>query len=683
MMQPPPSPAEEKPVKLNREAVLAFKEEIDEMYLDASSLAKRRELRLTENLAFFRGYQWGVPLRDGLYENYADIDPRTEAEVNNFVSGAVRTDVARAFRSPINFSIISAQDTAIGRVRARNTEALARSLLRAGILPFEELFEARTAAAIFGAAWLKVVWNPYKGKSDITRNPPMLGDVDWQYVSVLDAYPDPRASSSRRDMRYMFHRKWIPVASCEDMWPVDVFGEETQGKWFLKGSRTHFEVVASLETSPDNSSIDGNELAELIEYWEKPTNKYPMGRFIVYSGSIVVHCGALPYEFPWVLLNGPNKPPGTLYSDGVVHNLKSIQRSINLAASKSREAVNVVLNPPLLVEENSNVGEDSFESVVGTIVRYRERKPEWMQTPNITGMLDTYQGYLQKVFSDVSTYSDVAGGKPPAPGTSARAIAYMAELNEGVHVPDDILFETAVIDALTLALSLCRDFYDEGRVLKMIGTHNRIGGRAFKSQDFDFDVELVIDPFSPRSLSPAVKRAEISEFFTQGILDPMNPAAATARRLMEVNSEEGSTIDVHAAHQRRAEDEDAAFSMLANGDMSIPIPEVLPQDNDDVHLECHEHASVTEWLTWPPELQQAFLEHIGMHELQRQQKMGNFVQEKGMLGDKGPKMGGGGGGGPPDTAGPGKESPADGGHGSLPESRAQEPSATGSENPIA
>lgn len=673
---------EEKPVKLNEQAVLEVKNDIDDLYNDASGLAKRREMRFTENIAFFRGYQWGVPLRDGLYENFADIDPRVEAEVNNFIAGAVRTDVARAFRNPINFSVISAKDTAIGRVRARNTELLSRSLLRAGILPFEELFEARTAASIFGAAWLKVLWNPYKGRTNPLKNPAFEGDVDWQYVSMMDAFPDPRATNARRDLRYMFHRKWIPVVTCEDMWPEDVFGKPTEGRWFMKGSRSHFEVMSNQEFSPDNSGNSGNELAEVIEFWEKPTNKYPLGRFLVYSGDVVVHIGPLPYEFPWILINGPNKAPGTIYSDGLVHHLKSIQRSINLAASKAREAVNITLNPPLLVDEDSGVTEDSFENIIGTVVRFRERAPQWMVPPNIAGMLDEYQAHLQKVFSDVSTYSDVAGGRPPAPGTSARAIAYMAELNEGVHVPDDILFENVVIDALTLALQICRDNYEDGRLLKIIGEHNKIGGKAFKAQDYDFNVELVIDPFSPRSLSPAVKRAEISEFFQLQLFnDAQRPDAATARKLMSIQSEESSTLDIHHAHTRRAEDEDVAFGMIAAGDMSIQPPQVLPQDNDDVHLECHEHTSVTEWLSWPPEVQNAFMQHVSMHEYQRAMKLGTFSTEQGMLAPG--KGGGGGGSSSPaggsmtNTGSPGAESPADGGHSPLPESTSQEGSPTG------
>lgn len=672
------APKAPKGQKINRDAVIEFKEWADDLYLDAATLAKRRELRLTENLAFFRGYQWGVPLRDGLYENYADIDPRVEAEVNNFIAGAVRTDVARAFRNPVNFSVVSAGDTALGRVRARNTELLSKSLLRANILPFETLFESRTAAAIFGAGWLKVIWNPYKGRTNPVGNPPFVGDVDWQYVSVMDCFPDPRATDAGREMRYIFHRKYIPTATCEDMWPVDIFGEETEGKWQLKGARTHFEAVSDLETSPDALNIDGNELSEVVEYWERPTNRYPMGRFLVYSGSIVVHAGPLPYEFPWVLVNGPNKPPGTLYSDGLVHHLKSIQRSINLAASKAREIINVAANPPLLVEENSNVQEDSFENLAGTIIRYRERKPEWMPSPD-TNALDNYQTFLQKVFSDVSTYSDVAGGQPPAPGTSARAIAYMAELNQGIHVPDDIMFETTIIRALTLALEICRANYEEGRLLKIIGPHNQIGGKAFKQEDYDFNVELVIDPFSPRNLSPAVKRAEVSEYFGMGLFDDSKPGSATARRLMEINSDDASTLDIHYAHRRRAEDEDACFSMIAEGDFSQQVPQVLPQDNDDVHLECHEHTSVTEWLAWPPEVQDAFMQHVAMHEMQWQGKLGQFSEEQGMLGPKGAGPPGagppGGGGQPMGPGGPGPtaESPTTGGHPPLPESVSQEP----------
>ncbi len=662
---------EAKKPKLKEQDIKGLREEVEDLYLEDKRMAERRELRLTENLAFFRGYQWGVPLRDGLFDEYADIDPRVEAETDNFIVGAVRTNVARAFTSPLNFSVISAREDAVGKARARNSELLLRSLLRTGAISFIELLEARTAAAIMGAAWMKVCWDPFKGRPDPSRSPAFQGDVDWQYVSILDAFPENTASRPS-EMRRITHRKFMPANQAEQWWPMDVLGEPTEGRFSPRGSRGRAEMAINIELGTNTHGYaTGDETIEVVEYWEKPSVRFPQGRFVIFSGSLTLYAGPLPYRFPWVLIQGPNKAPGTLYADGMVHHLKSLQRSINLASSKAREAVNIALNPPMLVHQDANIPDERFDNVIGTIINWAGLKePTWMQPPNIMGILEGYQASRQKVFGDISTHSDVAGGAAPAPGTSARAIAYMAELSQRIHVPDDIVLELSIIEGLTLTLDLVRQWYDEGRLLKIIGAQNRIIGQAFRRQDYDFDVELVIDAFSPRNLSPAVKRAEVSEYFAQGLFDDQKPGAITARRLMEVNSEEGSTLDVLQAHRRRAESEDVAFDLWARGEQPSVPPLILPQDNDDIHLEQHELTAVTNWLNWPPEIQQMFMEHLSQHEMQRAQKMGVYAQEAQQLQPPGK-----GAAGASMPSPPGSESPLDGGHSApLPETVTQEPS---------
>lgn len=636
--------------------------EVDEIFEEAIRVARKRELRLTENLAFLRGYQWGVPLRNGLYEDFAEIDPRLEAEVNNYLSGVVAQFVARGMKVPLNFKVSSAFDDALGIYRARKTETLLRSLLRTGVLDPREDMEVLAGMATLGAAWKKTFWNPTKGRADPVTGQ-LTGEIDQQYVSILEVFPDPRATREA-DMRFLCHPKLMPVEQAEETWSADVTGKPTAGRFRERGLRTTPEAILRDDTGADSYAAAG-VLVEIREYWEKPSLAYPKGRLIIYSADLVLFAGDLPYRFPWVLYQGPNKAPGVFYADGLVHHLKSIQRSINLAASKAREAVNIALNPPILVPDTAGIQEDRFTNIIGEIIPYSGLKePHWMAPPPLTGMLADYQAVLQKIMSDISSFGDVATGKTMAPGTSARAIGLMADLNQAVHVPTDLVFRLAQLDSMKIVLDLVKS-YSDGRLIQLTGERNSVASEVFKRSDYDLDVELIVDVYAPMEYSPAVRRAEIGEYFGMGLFDDAKPGAAVARKLMDLNSEESSSIDLDQAHKRRAEREDAEFELIARGTNLGPPPQVLPQDNDDIHLACHEHTSITNWLAWPPEIQSLFMMHIQEHEMQRQGKMGQFTQEQQALSGKAPAQPPTEGRlSPPDTNPQQKaESPMNGGHG--------------------
>lgn len=668
------------------EHVRELKADVENFYTDAQQALQARLPRILENQAFYRGYHWGTPTDRSIIGGVPDLDERERPEVRNYVRPTARSAASSKIRGGVpNPEVVSANKDLRSRMRARMSQKLVRSFIRNGTLRYETLYRTVLASEIDGLAWFKVYWNPFKGKRrpfpvandetgdlmshEDTGEPIMApqpeGDIEVQYVDCMDGLPDPHARDPS-EIRHFFHRKLIAISKLEDMFPVDFFGEPTKGRWTAAGGDRGSNAArqrdaiqndaGSVRSLGGGHAANGNDLAELVEYWEAATQHYPEGRLMVWCGDVVVsYVEQLPYMFPFVPVFGQNVVPGSLWADGTVSDIKGINQSMNHTASILREWTEFAAAPSVFNPKNSGVPSSHFENLAGAIIEYNPGgKPEWQAPPPPPQALFEHQDRLENQLKNVSTYSDITRGQEQPGDLSGRAMAYLKEFEGGIHQPDEILLKQAITDVLTRCLYLARDFYDEGRLVLMCGDNGKPSMEVFKRDDYDFEVALVIDPFSGRPNSPALRFSEVMDLGSANLLGD-DPPAIRARKLLEMDDSDASTVDTEEVHRDRALQEQLAFlEDPVNGDL-----EVLPADNDEVHLEEHDVFRVSpEYLALPFELRQRMEQHAEFHEMQHQQKLGGFSQQSGML-----NGGGGGPMGPPPPSEPGVESPPDGGHG--------------------
>lgn len=666
------------------EHVRELKAEVEDYYIDAQQALQARLPKILENQAFYRGFHWGTPTDRSIIGGIPDLDERERPEVLNYTRATVRSAAASKIRGGVpNPEAVSANKDLRSRIRARLSQRLVRSFMRNGTFRYETLIRSVMGSEIDGLAWLKVYWNPFKGKrrpfpvaNDQTGElsthedgepimaPQLEGDIEVQYVDCLDGLPDPHARD-QSEIRHFFHRKLLAISRLEDMFPVDFFGEPTKGRWTASGGDKASNAARQSDAiQNDGGSVrslggahaaGGNELAELVEYWEQPTQHYPEGRLLVWCGDIVVsYSETLPYLFPFVPVFGQNIVPGSLWADGTVSDIKSINKSMNYVSAILREWTEFASAPTVFNPKNSGVPSSHFENLAGGIIEYNPGgKPEWQAPPPPPQALFEHQDRLENQLKNVSTYSDITRGQNQPGDLSGRAMAYLKEFEGGVHQPDEILLKQSITDVLVRCLYLARDFYDEGRLVLVVGDAGKPSMEVFKREDYDFDVALVIDPFSGRPNSPALRFSEVMDLGSAGLLGD-EPQAVRARKLLEMDDADASSVDTEEVHRERAMQEQLGF---LEDPMGFEL-EVLPADNDQVHLEEHDVFRVSpEYLAMPFEIRGRFEQHAEFHEQQHQMKLGGYSQQTGMLQGGGPPPGA------PPEADPGVPSPPDGGHG--------------------
>lgn len=646
-----------------KEGIEDFRDIVDQLYEDALRPMPRRLARWREYQSFYRGFQHIIPT-SWTEEAYGSIDPRQEFETANQVQAIVRQSVAKKLQAfPLNPEVSPAYDGVLARAKAEASQRLLRSFPRNGVLPFVELVDAVYAAEIFGGAYLNVYWDPMAGPK---AGGAPLGDIRVRAVTLLDAIPDP-ASRSEPEDRHLFHRFAMPMSQARQMFPTDIYGEESH--FLLYGARTNSGFSEMLRDDrglfESCAASEPNQIVEIIWYYERPSIDHPGGRLLCYSGPTVLDVSEeLPDKvWPWIWIPGPNRAPGVRIPDGMVHNLRSPQRSLNHALSKIRENASLCVNPAMLVPVAAGVQAEKLDDLPGTLLKYNAAggKPEWMPVPGVPQGLYEMTAKMKEILSDVSSYSDVSQGTPQG-DLSGRAILNLDQLNNMVHGPENGIFQEQCVKLLKTCLTMAHTRYDDGRMVQMFGDNNRWTSQAWKGAEFDPDVEILVDPFSQEPTSRAARFAQAVEIKQlNGYED--DPGAQRFREAIGIDTNDRDAVALGYAHKRRARQED--LQLITTGEMFPP----LFADDDPTHLDCHLQTYLSDEVQADPDRKDILEQHMELHEQAMAQKQASLI---------GGPAGGGGSppGGPGDTAVQ-APSPADGGHSTGIDSQADVSQANG------
>lgn len=648
--------------------------EVRSMFEYSQDALNRRMDPILESMAFYRGFQYRVVNGNFVGE---DDDTTGEAhEVKNIILPIVRASVSNKMKQQPNPEVAPMHGDQKSRAKAKNVSIMAKSFAKNGIIDMDEMYRCLLWAQITGAGWIKTYWDvfggmpemqPGEGKDEFGGPKIELiypGEIATTFVPTVDCLPDP-AATTPKELRYIFHQKLIPTSELEKRFPEDVFGKKTDGRWesnaYSNAQQEYRELMDLAEDLVGKAHHEADSLARMVEFWELPSKDHPRGRFVIFSGQMCLHAGPnplWPIRLPFTLFYGDNLIPGALYAEGVVEQLKSVQRSLNRAESKQREMVDRVLNPYLMAPFESGVSPDSFGDIPGQVVQYRSgHLPSWSQPPNIPTSLFEYGMTQMSSAKEISGYSDISHGDVPTGVESGRAIAFLRENEQSVREPDMMLFRKSYLNLLQQAVWYAQQFYEEGRMVKVIGEDYKYSLMAFKEDDFDWNTELVTEVYSGAPSSHALRFAETLEMYQNGLFDPMNPGAKAVRQILGSDYAGRASYDPFQEDKEKAERENTMF--LTDPYYGEPP---MPFDEHEVHVQEHNRVRKTsDYDNMMPEQKAAFDAHCNMHEMMLQAQV---------MGGVPPPQGGAGGAAPPGMAPP-PMSPDDGGHDVYPGDQGQ------------
>lgn len=456
-----------------------------------------------------------------------------------------------------------------------------------------ELSQATLWAVVCGPAFLHWPWNPDEKRPDI------IG------LSPFDLYPDPYVTRFRR-ARYAILSRFMDPEQVYNTYGVEVKTDAVERTDVMKT-----ELLRQMGAAPVLKGVTVNEL------WQRPSRRYPDGRYIVWAGKQRLVDQTFPYEhkhLPFTLL-GVIPRPGTLWYDSSVKYLRAPQMELNKYHAQRITVRENFANAKWWVPDECDLQElpdDSPWQVLrgsGT-----QGKPEIIQG---AGMADNGEGeWIGQEMMNVVGLHEVSQAQVPGRVEAAKAIELLKEddtsrLAELIDTTKD-----AIAEGFWQVLQLSKQYMPEDKILMTYGPEGLPEVRKFKKDSINPAQRILVTMGTGLGRSRAAREDRVFKMIEAGLLtDPMKIA-----QLLEVPLPH--LVDTTIWDAKLARNENYA---MANGDGPDGKPGVaiMPNSWDDhaTHIREHnQYRKTIEFQMLDPNVKQKFEFHVQKHiELQQAQ----------------------------------------------------------------
>lgn len=364
---------------------------------------------------------------------------------------------------------------------------------------------------LLGTAWYKVYWDNTKSGGHYNPDNPAVsnvwvGDVCIEAPDPANIYHDPQAHRVE-DCRYIIYAVPKTVEWIKEKFGVDVDAERT------------FDTDIYSRPSLDQAQ----NRVMLYEYWYKERKTinviYAAGGKVVKRIPNVYKHG----QYPFVVFT-PKPKRKSLTGIGEPKNIINNQRLLNKFFEMLTSHTMLTANPMLFVDSQSGVDTRKFVAKPGIIQQVnnlRERRPEWLQPPNISSDVPRTIDKLIEVIERMANIYDAQTGETPSGVTAAAAIQMLVE--QGTIPIKGITrnLNSSIRDVYKLMIELIKEYYTETRYIRITedeGTHNFIPFRGAQYAEIDFDVQVSAGSSTPTSAAYIAQLG--ADLFQAGVLLP-------------------------------------------------------------------------------------------------------------------------------------------------------------------
>ncbi len=378
------------------------------------------------------------------------------------------------------------------------------------------------------------------------------------------------------------------------------------------------------------------KLVLVTDYLERPSPKFPAGRWLVLANKRVIR-NMHPYPCMDGKGNYIDEPvlhklsyavdPGSDRDMGLVRHLLDAQRTVNDAISKTLEWKNLALMPQVFVTPGM-MGRQRLTDEPGAMyqVPNPDQNIKWREVPPVPRELFEIADRAKDDMGRISAQNDV-----PSQVESGKALSTLVERDQGRRQS----FIASLADfhsrLMRHCLYLVQAHYSEPRLLKIRGRFGPELLPDFMGSDLRNQCDIRVLPESIEPRTRAAIEQKILAFADRGWVGPEAAMSAinggTAEKLVE--SYELDVARANQVIQKIKAGPEQLFSQPMRMEMGIEVPGWMPRkfDNLDVHRSIFEDWMKTvDYDTAPPEVQEAAnLYYDGLEQLE-QQKMAQQAQ---------------------------------------------------------
>lgn len=451
------------------------------------------------------------------------------------------------------------------------------------------------------------------------------GDNVLEVCSPFEMDADPQ-STGTEDARWLRRdkvrsRTWIndnypekgKFVKSEAVYTTEFYQKRMRQIVGMFGYTTEGEQGQSDQAAPRDSAI-------VHEYWERPTNKRPKGRFVVVAGDVLLHDGPNPYDhgrFPFCKADEITIPD-RFWGMSVIEQMIPLQKNYNRARSQEIENRTLVGRPKWLVPRTAKVRQSSFDAEAGEKIDYnsgpRGERPELMQPASISQASMQEIAHTLSDMQEISASHEVSRGILPSANIPAEGIQMLQDA-DNTSMGDTVSnVDNCLVQLGKLILSNCAQFWDEERMVRATGEGNRteahkVTGAELKGVDRHADYfDVRITPGSTLIKDPEKQREMVANLIQLGYLNPAADKDKIAK-MLELGSVQNLFQDLRLDEQWAQRENE----LMEMGDY------VVPRDFEDhqTHVLIHNRFRKTErYRRLPQGVQVLFDQHVEQHQMQ-------------------------------------------------------------------
>lgn len=585
---------------------------VDEVRNSASRAAN--EATWLTNTAYLMGYDnvyWDTELkRFRSINNQKNALAINRIHVNKILP-TVQNRLAKLCKSPPKYDVLPENTDSENKDAARLSlqvlnykwEQLNMKLKRQNLL---------MCAMQAGHAWVKVFWDPTKGRlitDPMTGELMFEGDVDSVVKTGFGVFSDPLAQTDdeakwhteaniRRLTYFCETYKRGYMVKAEDCWLTSLTYE------------TQLQNMTSSPSSGDTRSVQNSAIE--FTYYEKPSAKHPKGRMIVTANGILLENKELPVGLIPLVKYDDIIIGGKFYPEAVITHLRPVQDARNELLRKRQQWIRRLLAGKIIAPRGSGLTEESLRNDSGEVVYYDAKPqapvPQAMDMPNIPAYAYQEEESQDKDFDEISGISQPSKGQQPSAQTPAIGMQMLIEADDtriGIEVEQHEIADAKVGKLILLHIE---EGYKTSRLLKTSGEGLEYAVRSFKGEDLKGNTDVIVIRGSTLPGSKTLNQQKIINAWSQGLLG--NPADPVVRQQVFSQLEFGFTAESYEELALTQQQIKRHIEMIERGEE----PEVHELDKHELFLPKLNNIRISDkYERYPPNVQKILNNQIEMH----------------------------------------------------------------------
>jgi hypothetical protein len=550
------------------------------------------------NLAFYQGKHYVAPVMvagQGFRLTAPKAPPWRVRLVVNKVRMALRTETAKlCSNKPIPVVV-----PATGEDEDASAARVAEAILKAQFIDsdFDESYHSYVWwGSLTGTAYLKQYWNAGEvddaaqkppvpnpvaalgipGVPDTIPAPVVPGKICIERINPFHVYVPDLLSEKLESQPYMFH-----VTTRSPLWVQRNFGFMPNPD--SKASNTVMDSAILITKGGPKEFLDSCLVKEM---WIKPNAHpdFPEGGVLTIINNRVVQCvkkWPWPFkEFPFYKFDGI--PNGGFYGASVLEDLIPLNKEYNRTRSQMVEIKNTVGKPKFLYAQGS-LDPRRITSEPGQAIPYVLGMPAPTPIPGVEVPQSMHQELdrLNSDFDDISGQHEISRGNTPSQVTSGTAISFLQEQDDTKLAYQFASIERSIQRLGTHYLKLVAKYWDEERLVKVVGRDNDFEVKHWKGSDLKGNTDVRVQSGSALPFSKAAKIALVTEFMMNGWLLP-----EVGMELMEMGGLD-KAINEMLVDKRQAQRENLKMATMDPEDVRVlmepsPNPETGQVEIDPI-----------------------------------------------------------------------------------------------------